>query len=148
LQVACKRKKNPPIEDNTKDTLTVVAADTSLPDTHFVNDSLYYYEDIVEIKGKIDLSDKSVDDAKIYIFSPEFPVKILSHKENQDVEDPNVPVSSIDRIHLLFPDPVERVYLTDKPVIVKGVFWGAYSGSHLTPVIMDVISIRYATPLN
>jgi hypothetical protein len=143
MPVGCKKKKNTVPENNQMDTvITEVVTDTVPMKTLFVNHPVYYYEKVSQIKGIIALSDQSAGDDKVYMLLLDTPVTILPYEEKQDVEDPNKKYTGITKIHLLFPDPGETVNITNKPVIVKGFFWGAYSGSHYTPVIMDVVSVR------
>jgi hypothetical protein len=109
----------------------------------FVNRQSYFYEDIVDIAGKIELLEGSFVLDSAYVLSLDKEIEVFPKKEIQDMEDPNMPQLNIRQIHLLWTDSKIDINLfADKRTVVKGTLWGRYSGSHYTPVVMDVISMR------
>ncbi len=133
-------------EDKYEDSLVIVIVDTDSVQfvaTPFLNQDIYFYEDTIKIAGKIELLKGSFVLDTAYALSLSEPIEVLPKKEVRDLEDPNIPQSNIKQMHLLWPDSdsvMER--FLNKRVVVKGMLWGRYSGSHYTPVVMEVISMQ------
>jgi hypothetical protein len=127
------------------DSIIVVTVDSVLTQKPpFVNQHAYFYEDTVEIAGRIELLKGSFVLDTAYALCLDEAIEALPKKKGvRDMEDPNIPQPDIRQIHLLWADSeIDTKCFIDKQTVIKGTLWGRYSGSHYTPVVMDVISMR------
>ena len=132
-------------EGEPRDSVIIFTGDSILTQKlPFVNQYTYFYEDTVEIAGKIGLLKGSFVLDTAYALCLDEAIEALPKKEEvRDMEDPDIPQPDIRQIHLLWTDPeIDIKCFVDKQTVLKGTLWGRYSGSHYTPVVMNVISMR------
>jgi len=142
---SCKWWTSKEDEKQGSDSIIVVSTDSVLPQrAPFVNQHAYFYEDTVEIAGRIELLKGSFVLDTAYALCLDEAIEALPKKEEvRDMEDPNILQPDIRQIHLLRVDPgIDIKCFIDQQAVVKGTLWGRYSGFHYTPVVMDVISVR------
>ena len=141
---SCKWWTSKEDEKQDNDSIIVVTVDSLTQRHPFVNQHAYFYEDTVEIAGKIELLKGSFVLDTAYALCLDEAIEALPKKEEvRDMEDPNILHPDIRQIHLLCSDSeIDIKCFMEKQAVVKGILWGRYSGSHYTPVVMDVISMR------
>ena len=141
---SCKWWTSKEDEKQDNDNIIVVETDSVLIQRPpFVNQHAYFYEDTVEIAGRIELLKGSFVRDTAYVLCLDEAIEVFPKEEVRDMEDPNILQPDIRQIHLLWADPgIDIKCYVDRQAVIKGTLWGRYSGSHYTPVVMDVISVR------
>jgi len=120
-----------------------------------INSRNFFFEPAIsEVKGKLTLNSfygppnygETPDQDRIenvWILNLEKPINVHQEKPNLEEGDFNSTQYDIDRIQLVTAKhKVDINKFKDKVISVKGTFWGAHTGHHFTPVLMDVIDIK------
>lgn len=114
----------------------------------------FFYEPVAsEIKGKLTLNSfygppnygKTPETDMIetvWVLNLDSTINVHQDKPELEEEDFNSTQYNIDRVQLATArNKIDLKKYQDKIINVKGTFWGAHTGHHFTPVLMDVISV-------
>lgn len=78
----------------------------------------------------------------VWILNLQKPINVFQEKSQREEFDFDVTQYDVDRIQLALGDSnIEMNIFQGKLIKVEGLFWGAHTGYHYTPVLMDVIKV-------
>lgn len=120
-----------------------------------LNNRNYFYEpEVSEIKGKLTLNSfygppsfgesPEIDMLeKVWILNLEKAINVYQKIQESEEVNFNVTQYNIDRVQLAtFKHKIELKDFENKSISIVGTFWGAHTGHHFTPVLMDVINAK------
>jgi len=110
----------------------------------------YFYPSLSKVSGELTLQkffgppnygEDPVNDSRetAYILRLKYPINVISEKDKIEEGDFDYTKLNINEIQLVFQEKPEN--LINKNVNVEGIFFGARTGHHRTPVLLDVKKI-------
>ena len=111
----------------------------------------YYYPSISKIEGELTLQsffvppsygEDPVNDERedVYILRLNYHINVISEKEEREEGDLDSTKLNIKEVQICTLEPIR--HLVNKKIKVSGIFFGANTGHHWTPVILDVKDIN------